>query len=90
MMTGSRNLHVWCDIQLTKDGAGICFPDIRLNNNSDIDKVYEKKRNTYTINGVQEEGWFSVDFTLSELASVNCKFDSWPSAFLNFLSEWYP
>ncbi|KAL2466946.1 Glycerophosphodiester phosphodiesterase GDPDL3 [Abeliophyllum distichum] len=23
---------VWCDVQLTKDGVGICFPDLRLEN----------------------------------------------------------
>lgn len=73
-MTGLPHLHVWCDVQLTRDGVGICFPDTRLNNASNIDQVYGNRRNAYTINGVPQEGWFSVDFTQNELASVNCKF----------------
>ncbi|KAM3752102.1 hypothetical protein ACB098_04G163700 [Castanea mollissima] len=27
---------LWCDMQLTKDGIGICAPDVRLNNSTDI------------------------------------------------------
>ncbi|KAL8462377.1 hypothetical protein ACS0TY_033420 [Phlomoides rotata] len=90
VMTGSPDLHVWCDVQLTKDGVGICFPDIRLNNASNIDQVYKNKRNTYTVNGVPVEAWFSVDFTSTELASVGLtqstftrtdKFDGNPTIF---------
>lgn len=68
-----QNLHVWCDVQLTKDGKGICVPDIKLENASNIDVVYPKGRNTYVVNGVSTQGWFSVDFTLKDLANVNCK-----------------
>ncbi|XP_011095489.1 glycerophosphodiester phosphodiesterase GDPDL3-like isoform X2 [Sesamum indicum] len=71
LLTGLPNLHIWCDVQLTKDGAGICFPDIRLQNASDIKYVYGNKSNTYTIDGKQEQGWFSVDFTLKDLKLVN-------------------
>ncbi|KAK4439736.1 Glycerophosphodiester phosphodiesterase GDPDL3 [Sesamum alatum] len=73
LQTGSPNLHIWCDVQLTKDGKGICFPDIRLENASTIDFVYGNKRNTYTIDGNQVQGWFSVDFTLNDLKLVNLK-----------------
>ncbi|XP_075513894.1 glycerophosphodiester phosphodiesterase GDPDL3-like [Primulina tabacum] len=71
VQTGLPNVHVWCDVQLTKDGFGICFPDIMLQNGSDIVDVYPKSVNTYTVNGNSMKGWFSVDFTLNELASVN-------------------
>ncbi|KAL0328537.1 UNVERIFIED_CONTAM: Glycerophosphodiester phosphodiesterase GDPDL4 [Sesamum calycinum] len=73
VQTSLTNVHVWCDVQLTKDGAGICFPDIRLENSSDIDNVYKNRRNTYVVNGVSTQGWFSVDFTLNDLAPVNLK-----------------
>ncbi|KAH6835650.1 SHV3-like 1 [Perilla frutescens var. hirtella] len=73
VQTGSPNLHVWCDVQLTKDGRGICFPDIRLENASDIDLAYPKGRNTYVVNGVSTQGWFSVDFTLKDLGLVNMR-----------------
>lgn len=68
-----QNLLVWCDVQLTKDGRGICVPDIKLENASNIDVVYPKGQNTYVVNGVSTQGWFSVDFTLKDLGNVNCK-----------------
>ncbi|XP_073272426.1 glycerophosphodiester phosphodiesterase GDPDL3-like [Primulina huaijiensis] len=71
MQTGLPDLHVWCDVQLTKDGSGICFPDILLQNASDIGDFYPKRDNTYTVNGNSMKGWFSVDFSLNELAPVN-------------------
>lgn len=70
---GLSDSLVWCDLQLTKDGSGICFPDIRLENASDIDLVYPKGRKTYLVNGVSTPGWFSVDFNLKDLARVNSK-----------------
>ncbi|KAL8509839.1 hypothetical protein ACS0TY_016891 [Phlomoides rotata] len=73
VQTGLPNVHMWCDVQLTKDGAGICFPDTRLDNSSDIDIMYKNRKKTYVINGASVDGWFSVDFTLKELASVNLK-----------------
>ncbi|PIM99215.1 Glycerophosphoryl diester phosphodiesterase [Handroanthus impetiginosus] len=73
VQTGLPNLHVWCDVQLTRDGAGICFPDIRMENASDIDNVYSNRSHTYLVNGVSTQAWFSVDFTLEELGPVNMK-----------------
>lgn len=76
VQTGLSNLHVWCDVQLTKDGAGICVSDIRLDNSSNIADVYKNNRSTYALNGAPVRGWFSLDFTLDELAgSVSCEFD---------------
>lgn len=75
VQTGLPNVHVWCDVQLTKDGFGICFPDIMLQNASDIEDVYPQRVNTYTVNGNSMKGWFSVDFSLNELAPVTRKFD---------------
>ncbi|KAG8365125.1 hypothetical protein BUALT_Bualt18G0071800 [Buddleja alternifolia] len=73
VQTGLRTLLAWCDVQLTRDGVGICIPDLRLENASDIDNVYGNRRNTYNVNGVRTQGWFSVDFTLDELTPVNMK-----------------
>ncbi|KAG6387468.1 hypothetical protein SASPL_152658 [Salvia splendens] len=70
---GMADSMVWCDVQLTKDGAGICFPDIRLENASDIDLLYPKGRKTYLVNSVSTPGWFSIDFTLKDLLPVNIK-----------------
>ncbi|KAI8552949.1 hypothetical protein RHMOL_Rhmol06G0307600 [Rhododendron molle] len=72
---GLPNVVYWCDVQLTKDGAGICFPDLRLQNGSTVDRLpgQENKHNTYLVNGVSMEGWFTVDFTLDDLWNISLK-----------------
>ncbi|OMO83637.1 Glycoside hydrolase, family 28 [Corchorus capsularis] len=70
LLTGPPDLVLWCDVQLTKDGAGICSPDIKLDNSSDIANVYKDKQKSYLLNGVSTKGWFSIDFTLKDLANV--------------------
>ncbi|KAL3640015.1 hypothetical protein CASFOL_014983 [Castilleja foliolosa] len=63
---------IWCDVQLTRDGQGICLPDIRLENSTDIINAYpNRRRTTYDVNNVSTTGFFTVDFTLAELQSVN-------------------
>lgn len=63
----------WCDVQLTKDGAGICVPDVKLENSTDISLIFKGRDKVYLVNGVPTGGFFSVDFTLKELANVVCK-----------------
>lgn len=71
-----KNLIVWCDVQLTKDGEGICISNIKLENATDIDKIFENRSKTYSVNGVQTSAYFAVDYTLTELRSnVLCKFN---------------
>lgn len=73
VMTSVPDLVLWCDVQLTKDGAGICFRDLMLDNSSDINVAYPKRGNTYNVSGFKKKGYFPVDFTLKELSSVSCK-----------------
>ncbi|KAG2283239.1 hypothetical protein Bca52824_054459 [Brassica carinata] len=61
-VTTSPNVALWCDLQLTKDGVGICFPDRNLDNGSDVTGLYPNKKE-----------WFSVDFTWKDLSDVKCK-----------------
>ncbi|XP_074320185.1 glycerophosphodiester phosphodiesterase GDPDL3-like [Silene latifolia] len=70
VMTSVSDLVLWCDVQLTKDGSGICFPTLMLNNGSNVDMAYPKKVNSYIVNGVKKSGYFPIDFTLKELQSV--------------------
>lgn len=65
----------WCDVQLVKDGSGICFPRLTLDNGSDISLVYKDKQNTYTVNGESVQGYFPMDFTLDELANISLRQD---------------
>ncbi|KAK8697197.1 hypothetical protein V6N13_113349 [Hibiscus sabdariffa] len=52
-----------CNLQLTKDGIGICLSDIRLDSSTNIGTVFPNDLNTYNVNGQQVKGWFAVDFT---------------------------
>lgn len=61
---------LWCDVQLTKDGIGICLPDVKLENSTDIAVVFKNRKKVYLVNGVPTEGFFSVDFTFKELSNV--------------------
>ncbi|CAN1135937.1 Glycerophosphodiester phosphodiesterase GDPDL3 [Linum perenne] len=65
------DLILWCDLQLTKDAFGICAPDLKLDNSTDINKVYQNRQSTYTVNGVKQAGWFPSDFTSKELQTVS-------------------
>lgn len=69
--TSTSKVVVWCDLQLTKDGAGICLPELKLDNATDIANIYLNKARVHTVNGVPTRGWFTVDYNLSELASVS-------------------
>ncbi|EEF33338.1 glycerophosphoryl diester phosphodiesterase, putative [Ricinus communis] len=70
LITGVPDLILWCDVQLTKDGVGICAPDLRLDNSTDISLVFKNKDKNYLVNGAPTQGWFSVDFTFNDLSSV--------------------
>nr|DAD20315.1 TPA_asm: hypothetical protein HUJ06_021778 [Nelumbo nucifera] len=73
-MTSLSNVILWCDVQLTKDAVGICFPDLKLDNSSDIANVF-KNSTVYLVNGQLMKGYFPVDYTLNDLANVYYKFD---------------
>ncbi|ESQ28745.1 hypothetical protein EUTSA_v10018170mg [Eutrema salsugineum] len=71
MQTSVAGSALWCDVQLTKDGLGICFPDLTLNNASTIEFVYPSRQKSYPVNGVRTRGWFTIDFSLSDLNNVS-------------------
>ncbi|KAI3769170.1 hypothetical protein L6452_00270 [Arctium lappa] len=70
VVTSVPDVILWCDVQLTKDNAGICFPNLKLENSSTIASVYSGRDKTYDVNGVSTRGWFPVDFTLADLNIV--------------------
>ncbi|XP_019260667.1 PREDICTED: glycerophosphodiester phosphodiesterase GDPDL4-like isoform X2 [Nicotiana attenuata] len=73
METSLANVIAWCDVQLTKDGVGICLPDLKLDNASDIDVYFKNKKSKYSVNGVPMQGWFSIDFNFKDLAPVTLR-----------------
>ncbi|CAD5316498.1 unnamed protein product [Arabidopsis thaliana] len=70
-LTSVADVLLWCDVQLTKDGLGICFPDLNLANASTINLVYPNLEKSYSVNGVTTKGWFPNDFSLTELQKVS-------------------
>ncbi|XP_019082629.1 PREDICTED: glycerophosphodiester phosphodiesterase GDPDL1-like [Camelina sativa] len=61
---------LWCDVQLTKYGVGICFPDLNLANASTVQYAYPKGQKSYPVNGVTTQGWFTIDSTMRDLQNV--------------------
>jgi glycerophosphoryl diester phosphodiesterase len=76
VQTSVEGVAIWCDVQLTKDGVGVCLPSINLENSTYISGVYPNKTTNYLVNGVPTSGYFSVDYTLKDLSFVACKFNS--------------
>ncbi|RWW27581.1 hypothetical protein BHE74_00036370 [Ensete ventricosum] len=70
LIASSPDTILWCDVRLTKDGLGICLPDIKLDNCTDISNVYPNGQNVYLVDGLNTTGWFSVDYSIQELSTV--------------------
>ncbi|CAL9239664.1 unnamed protein product [Arabidopsis halleri] len=60
--TSGQDVVLWCDVQLTRDGLGICFPGLTMSNASTIEGVYPNRHKSYPVNGVSTSGWFTIDF----------------------------
>ncbi|XP_019098148.1 PREDICTED: glycerophosphodiester phosphodiesterase GDPDL1-like [Camelina sativa] len=71
IQTSVADVVLWCDVQLTKDGVGICFPDLNLANASTVQFVYTNGQNSYPVHGVTTQGWFAIDSTLKDLQNVS-------------------
>ncbi|KAF5730509.1 putative glycerophosphoryl diester phosphodiesterase [Tripterygium wilfordii] len=70
MLTSVPDVVLWCDVQLTKDGVGICAPKVTIENSTDIDRVFKDQAKAYLVNGVPTLGYFSVDYALKDLTNV--------------------
>ncbi|KAH9306087.1 hypothetical protein KI387_010491, partial [Taxus chinensis] len=70
-INNSFDAAMYCDLQLTKDGQGICRTDLRLDNSTDIETFYEDRKTSYLVNGNNISGCFSIDFTAEELINVS-------------------
>ncbi|KAL6899321.1 hypothetical protein ACP4OV_005979 [Aristida adscensionis] len=72
-IASSPDTALSCDVRLTKDGAGICLPSIKMNNCTIIEDVFPQGKKTYNVNGVPTTGWFSVDYKSTDLQKVYLK-----------------
>ncbi|CAN8285271.1 unnamed protein product [Cochlearia groenlandica] len=70
--TSLPNSAIWCDVQLSKDGFGICFPDLKMRRFSNVNIFYPNRTNTYPVNEVpSHKNWFTIDFSLRYLTVVS-------------------
>ncbi|AED97007.1 unnamed protein product [Arabidopsis thaliana] len=60
--TSSPGLTMLCNLQMTKDGVGLCLSDIILDNATTISSVFPKAQKTYKVNGQDLKGWFVLDY----------------------------
>lgn len=77
LLTSLTDVVMWCDVQLMKDGSGICVPDVFLDNCTDITMKFKDSQKTYLVNSVPVKGYFSVDYSLEDLSNVSCKLSWW-------------
>ncbi|CAN6479083.1 unnamed protein product [Victoria cruziana] len=59
----------WCNVQLAKDGVGLCVRDLNLANTTNITDIIPSGQKTYEVNGVSLTGWFTVDYDSSFLTN---------------------
>ncbi|KAF8703422.1 hypothetical protein HU200_032226 [Digitaria exilis] len=68
--SSSPDTILYCDVRLTKDDVGICLPNIKMDTCTDISDVYKQGQKRYLVNDVPTSGWFSVDYSITELDQV--------------------
>ncbi|KAM7268752.1 hypothetical protein ACFE04_010918 [Oxalis oulophora] len=67
MDTSINTMALFCNLQLTKDGVGICLSGPTLDNATDIASVFPQGEKTYQVNGNPVKGWFSIDFDSNDV-----------------------
>ena len=67
--SSSPDLTMLCNLQLTKDGAGFCLSDIRLDNSTTISTFFPKGQKTYKVYGQNLKGWFALDYSADTIFS---------------------
>ncbi|KAJ0261479.1 Glycerophosphodiester phosphodiesterase GDPDL7 [Hirschfeldia incana] len=67
--TSSPGLTILCNLQMTKDGVGLCLPDIRLDNSTTISTLFPQAQKTYKVNGQDLKGWFALDYSADTIFS---------------------
>ncbi|XP_010453117.1 PREDICTED: glycerophosphodiester phosphodiesterase GDPDL6 [Camelina sativa] len=67
--TSSPGLTMLCNLQMSKDGVGLCLSDIRLDNATTISTLFPKAQKTYKVNGQDLKGWFALDYDADTIFS---------------------
>lgn len=68
------NLGFLCNLQMTKDGNGLCISDIRLENTTNIVDFDPKGQKSFNIYGKQMTGWFTAAYDADTIfRNVKCE-----------------
>jgi hypothetical protein len=62
-----RSTAIFCDLQLTKDGYGLCRTGLDLALSTTINITFPNLVNTYNVNGDPTTGFFSIDVTAAQV-----------------------
>ncbi|CAH2051095.1 unnamed protein product [Thlaspi arvense] len=73
--TSLPNVTLFCDLQLTKDGRGICQTSLELGNSTTIAHAFPDAKKAYNVDGKSVTGWFALDYAYDQL-SQNVSFSS--------------
>lgn len=73
IIASSPDTIMWHNLKMTKDSIGVCIPDMNLNRYTNTAHFYSERKTTYIVNGVSLIGWFTTNFTSTELAQVSLK-----------------
>ncbi|KAJ1701184.1 hypothetical protein LUZ63_000963 [Rhynchospora breviuscula] len=71
LSVSSPSTVLQCDVRLTKDGLGICLPDIKMDNCTDVANFFPNSSSTYLVNGVPVSGYFPIDYISTDLGNVS-------------------
>lgn len=61
------NMGFLCNLQMSKDGAGVCISDIKLDNATNIAAFDPEGQKTINFYGKQLTGWFTVSYNADVL-----------------------
>ncbi|KAL6629048.1 hypothetical protein ACP70R_028813 [Stipagrostis hirtigluma subsp. patula] len=67
LSTSLPDVAVFCDLQFSSDGMGVCKTGLTLDNSTTIADVFPKMDKTYKVQGKDIHGWFAQDFTTEQL-----------------------
>lgn len=70
LQTSVPDVVLSCNVELTKDGVGVCLPTLKLQNATNIAFVYPSQYRGYNVNGKPMNGWFPLDYTYTDLRSL--------------------
>ncbi|XAR66779.1 Glycerophosphodiester phosphodiesterase [Bertholletia excelsa] len=66
--TSLPNVTLFCDLQLTKDGRGICQTSLELGNSTTIAHAFPDAKKAYNVDGKSVTGWFALDYAYDQLS----------------------